>query len=1167
MTNHLRNVSNVSLLSMLLLVGFHPGWSQSVVLASNVQQKRPETSKAIGRQLKDVLNDLKNQYGVNIMFELRTVDGLSVSPEALNSKSTLDKNLESLLRPLGLRYKKVNDNSYLILGDKKVKKVAFLDDQHSESTLNQEQSTQLESTAKLPSGSGLELVKTDAKVAVDQPVTGTVKSESGETLPGVNVVIKNTTKGTTTDANGKFTLDVPATAILVFSGIGFVTKEVPVNGRSRLDVSLVTDNKQLDEVVVVGYGTQKRESLTNSVSQIGGEEIARRPVSNIQQSLQGQLPGVTVLDQGGSPGRSNTSIRVRGITTFNINGIGNTAGTNNGSGGYDMTKNDALVIVDGIEQRLSDINPDDIETVSVLKDAASTAIYGSRATNGVVLVTTKRAKGSKVQVEYNGYYAIQNSINKPHMMGIEDYMRMQVAAYTNAGSALPARFTEQSIQAYVTATDREKYPLPNTWFQTVLHAAPQQNHTIAVSGGNESIRTRLSMRYQDQAGIITHYSSKIGEIRLNTDYTISSKLRLSGDINYRYNYSQAPTVDPINFLLHGSLWAVPKYADGTYGLSTQGNNPLMYAEIGGDSKRSTDYLAGYVKGEWEITDGLTFSTQIAGRGFFTQEKNFANSYVNTDKNTNITKTVANNTLTEVRNTLREYTLINLLTYERRFGDHNFKALLGYSQIGNTQTFLSAYRERFYNNDIQSIGQGANDGTKNNSGSDAIYGLRSYFGRVNYDYNGKYLVEVNGRYDGSSKFTGAKQYSFFPSFSGGWRISKENFWQSLQQTVSELKVRGSWGITGNQSVNLYSYYAALASSGYDFNGAAVQGYRQTTLANTDLGWESTTQLDLGLDASFLRGRLNLTVDYYRKLTNDILLNLDIPATIGLVAPPQNAGSVENKGWEFSLNYRGAKSASGFQYNLGGNLSINSNKVVDLKGTGPYILGSDIDPRYIIAVGLPINTLWGYKTDGLFQTQEQITNYKATYAANTKPGDVKYIDANGDGKIDANDMTNIGNTFPKFTFGLNSNFSYRNFELNLLFQGAAKVATRLAGALAEMGNQEGFTPSIYTNNYWTPDHPDARFPRPLKFDLRNVATSDRLIIDGSYVRLKNIQLAYSLPSAIASKVRLNRIRAYVSATNVLTFSKLNEWNLDPEAGSGRAVYYPQTSLYTLGLNLQF
>ncbi|UFH54270.1 TonB-dependent receptor [Spirosoma sp. KNUC1025] len=947
------------------------------------------------------------------------------------------------LRP-GWSQPNVNSSSYLVLGEKKVQNVALL------------------------------AATTASTQIVADPVTGTVKSQNGETLPGINVVIKNTTKGTSTDANGRFTLEAPANAILVFSGIGFATQEVPVNGRSRIEVSLAADNKQLDEVVVVGYGTQKRNSLTNSVAQIGAEEVSRRPVSNIQQSLQGQLPGVTVLDQGGSPGRSNTSIRVRGITTFNINSIGNQAGTNNGTGGYDLSKNDALVIVDGIEQRLSDINPDDIETISILKDASSTAIYGSRATNGVILVTTKRAKGGKVQVDYNGYYAIQKSINVPHMMGLEDYMRMQVAAYTNAGSPLPARFTEQSIQAYVTATDREKYPLPNTWFQTVLHAAPQQNHTLSVAGGGESLRTRLSLRYQDQAGIITHYANKIGEIRLNTDYTISPKLRVSGDLNYRYNYSQAPTIDPINFLLHGSLWAVPKYADGTYGLSTQGNNPLMYAEIGGDSKISSDYLVGYVKGDWEIVDGLTFSTQLAGRGSFTQEKRYANAYVNTDKNTNITKTVANNTLNENRNTLREYTLISLLTYERSLNNHNFKGLLGYSQIGNTQTYLNAYRERFYNNDIQSISQGANDGTKSNTGFDAAYGLRSYFGRINYDYNGKYLVEVNGRYDGSSKFTGDKQYSFFPSFSAGWRLSKENFWQAVQNSVNDLKLRGSWGITGNQSVDLYSYYSALKASGYDFNGAAVQGYRQTNLANTNLGWESTTQLDLGLDASFLRSRMNLTVDYYRKLTSDILLNLDIPATVGLIAPPQNAGSVENKGWEFSLNYRGAKNASGFQYNLGANFSVNTNKVVDLKGTGPYILGSDIDPRYIIAVGLPINTLWGYRTDGLFQTQQQITDYKATYAANTKPGDVKYIDANGDGKIDANDMTNIGNTFPKYTFGLNSNFSFRNFELNLLFQGAAKVDTRLAGALAEMGNQEGFTHSIYTNNYWTPSIRTLVFP---------------------------------------------------------------------------------------------
>lgn len=994
-------------------------------------------------------------------------------------------------------------------------------------------------------------------------ITGAITDLSDQSIiPGANILIKGTQQGTTTDFNGSFEFSAQSNATLVISAIGYVTQEVAVNNQAVLNIALASDTKLLEEVVVVGYGTQKKASLTNAISQISGEDITRRPVSNIQQSFQGQMPGVTVTDLGGSPGKSNATIRVRGITTFNIN--------SSNTSGYDLSKNDALVIVDGIEQQLSDINPDDIESVSILKDAASTAIYGSRATNGVVLITTKRAKESKVQVNYHGYYAIQKSNNVPQMMGLEAYMRHQVAAYTNAGLPVPARFSEESIQTYITTTDREKYPLPNTWFDILLRAAPQQNHSLSVAGGNDVFKTRLSVRYQNQEGVIKNFGNKIGEIRLNSDYQVNKKIKVSADVNYRHNDTQSPTTNanqPLNNFFHGTLWAYPKYPDGTYGLSTQGNNPLMFIEKGGQSRQLTDYLSGYVKADIELLEGLTFSTQIAGRALFTQQKNYTNSYTNIDKNTNIVRTIANNSLTEVRNNLREYTLNNLLSYEKSIGKNNVKALVGYSQIGNTENFLQAYRERFYNNEISSIGQGANDGTKNNNGNDAEYGLRSFFGRVNYDFDGKYLFEANARYDGSSKFTGTKQYSVFPSFSAGWRISQEDFWGNLSNTVNDLKIRGSWGITGNQSVGLYSYYSALTASGYTFGGTAVQGYRQRTLANTNLGWESTTQLDIGLDAAFFKNRLNLTVDYYKKITNDILLNLDIPATVGLIASPQNAGSVKNEGWEFSANYRGKAGNSGFRYNVGANLSYNDNKVIDLKGTGPYITGSDIDPRYIIKKGLPINTLWGYKTDGLFQSEQEIEAYKATYAANTKPGDVKHIDLNGDGKIDANDMTVIGNSFPKYTFGINSDFSYKNFELNILFQGAAKVDARLAGALSEMGNQEGFTHEIFTNNYWTPENTDARFPRPVKFDLRNVTSSDRMVIDGSYLRLKNVQVAYSLPNTLIEKVNLSKVRVYFSATNLFTISKLNEWNLDPEAPSGRAVYFPQTALYTFGLNLQF
>jgi TonB-linked SusC/RagA family outer membrane protein len=849
---------------------------------------------------------------------------------------------------------------------------------------------------------------------------------------------------------------------------------------------------------------------------------------------------------------------VRGITTFNVN-------SSNAGVGYDLSKNDALVIVDGVEQQLSDINPDDVESVSILKDASSTAIYGSRATNGVILITTKRAKTGKVQLNFNNYYAVQSTINKPEMMQLADYMQEQVIAYNNAGATLPARYTPASIDAWINATDREKYPLPNTWFQTMLKSAPQYSQNLSLSGGNDLFRARASVRYVNQDGIVTNFNDKIREFRVSTDYNPFSTLKFSMDANYRYNQSLSPSVDPFYTMTSGSLWAVPKYSDGTYGLSTQGNNPLMFAEIGGLNNQNIGYFLGNLKGEWEIIKGLKLSTQFAARITDTYQKIFTNAYTNTDKNTGITKTNAINSLTEGRNDLKEYTLNNLLTYENTIQKHNFKVLAGYSEIDNVQNTLSAYRQNFYNNDIQSINQGANDGTKSNSGADAEFGLRSFFGRLNYSYADKYLFEANGRYDGSSKFTGDKRYSFFPSFSAGWRVSQEDFWKSLSNVVNNLKIRGSWGKTGNQSVGLYSYYPALSITTYTFGDTPAQGYRQTTLANPDLSWESTTQTDIGVDAEFLNSRLSFTFDYYKKQTNNILLNLAIPATVGLSAPPQNAGSVQNTGYEFSVGYRDM-SAGNFHYSFNGNFSINNNVVTDLKGTGPYISGSDIDPRYIVKKGLPINTFWGYKTDGLFQTAEEIANYP-TYKTNTQPGDVKYIDLNKDGKIDANDMTAIGQSFPKYTFGLTTNLSYRNFALNFLLQGAAKVNTRLAGPLSEMGDNEGFTHEIYTNNYWTPDHTDARFPRPIKGDLRNVATSDRLVLDASYLRLKNIQLSYNLPGVWVQKLKLTRATVYVSSTNLFTISKLNEWNLDPEIPPGRADYYPQISLNTIGLNIQF
>lgn len=982
-------------------------------------------------------------------------------------------------------------------------------------------------------------------------ISGKVTAASGGGIPGVNVVLKGTNIGTPTDVDGNYSLELPdAAGTLVFSYIGYLSQEIPVRAQAVLNVVLQENKQVLDEVVVVGYGTQKKGSMTGAVGTIKKENLVRRPVSNIQQALQGQLPGLTIIDNGGAPGKSNTTVRVRGVTT--------------------LSDNNPLVIVDGIEQRLSDINPNDIESVSVLKDASSAAIYGSRAANGVILVTTVQGRSGKLAVNYHGYYALQRANNKPEHMGLEAFMRMLNVGAVNAG--VVPKYTEEYIQEYVKATDRFKYPLPNTWFNTLYSVAPQQNHSLSISGGSEGVKSRLSLRYQNQDAIVPNSGSKISEIRLNTDFKLSSKITLNTDLNYRYTHFTSLVNDNnryeniYNRMFHSSQWAVPKYPDGTYGLSAQGHNPLMYAEIAGTSKTNDDYIVGNFKGNWAITNDLVFSTQFAARFNNTMTKSFANKYEVRDYYNRdiVRKNVLLNSLNEERIFARETTLNNLLTYSKELGAHEFSVLAGYSQIRNVGNNVNAFRQNFYNNNIQSISQGANDNTKNNGGADYEWGLRSFFGRINYAYQNKYIIEVNSRYDGSSRFMQNRRYGYFPSMSLGWRASNEKFWEKFGTYVNDFKLRGSWGKNGNQAVALYSYFPTLSLVNYTFDGAPASGYAQLNLADPELTWETTTQTNIGLDAQLFSNKISLTVDYYRKRTDKILLVLPVAGTLGLNPSARNAGVVDNNGWEFAVDVQNKWGQ--FALDVNANLNINKNKVVSLAGTGPYISADETDPIFIIGEGYPINSHWGYETDGLFQTEDEIAAYP-TLVAGTKPGDVKYVDSNGDGIINPSDRKYLGNSFPKYTFGNSFNLSYKRFSLDLLFQGAAQVKTRLAGALAEMGNNEGFTHAIYTDNYWTPEHRDARFPRPLKSDLRNLSSSDRMMINGSYLRMKNIQLVYHLPERLTEKAFIQRMNVYVSGTNLLTFSKLNEWNLDPETVSGRGAVYPQTSLYTLGVNLSF
>ncbi len=1087
----------------ILLIAIFGSSLQAKLLAQRINLK----VKAI--DLKDAVNQVGKQSGYFFLYleeDLRSVGKVSVQLKNADLKDALGQ----LLTKNGLDYS-ISGKRILIERTKRNKAPFQVQTLHS---------------------------------IQQQMISGNVFDKAGNPLVGVTVRVENGAS-TLTNAAGAFQISAKDGDKLNFEFLGFVPFQLLVTDKDSYTVAMNEAIDELEEVVVVGYGTQLKANLSGAISEIKGEELTRRPVSSVQQALQGQVSGLTILDRGGAPGKSSTSMRVRGVTT-----IGN---------------NNPLVIVDGIEQSMDYLNPNDIESITLLKDAASTAIYGSRAANGVLLVTTKRAKEGKLDLQYDGFYALQTAINVPEHMGIRDYMELQNYAYTNVGSK--PKYTEDQINTYVNATDRLKSPLPNTWFDVMFKAAPQLNNSISLSGGSDNLKGRFSFRQQDQEGIIKNMDAQLYDFRTNIDFKILDNLKFSSDLNYRYSKNRgfADQFNVFNIMLHASQWTVPQYPDGTYGVSPQGRSPMVENELGGYNKQAQDFIFGNFKADWELIDGLTLTGQFGLRNELVANKNYLNKYEIRDYYDPdlVRVTVPINNLTETRGIIKEYTLNGLLTYKRRIAEqHDINTLLGYSQIQNNSNNLNAFRQGFYNNDVQSIGQGTNDATKSNGGGETDWALRSFFGRINYGYQDKYLFEANGRFDGSSRFTGQNTYSFFPSFSAAWRLSQERFWKGLKGGIQEFKLKGSWGKVGNQAVDLYSYYTTLDLINYAFGDKLAQGYTQSKIADPNITWETTIQSNIGFESSFLNNKMTFGADYYHKRTEGILLVLPIPGIMGLTPSAQNAGVVENKGFEFVLGYRQDFNDWRFSGNI--NFNINENKVINLAGTGPYITGSNVDPMFITGEGYQINGFWGYQTDGFFQSQADLDTYPKI-GSSIQLGDVKYVDRNKDGVINADDMTFLGNSFPTYTFGTALSLGYKNFELNVLLQGATDVETRLSGALAEMGNQEGFTHEIYTNNYWTPTNTGARFPRPTKFSLLNIQSSDRMLIDGSYLRLKNVQLQYSLPISWLVKSKLKQVKCYVSATNLWTASKLNEWNLDPETPPGRANYYPQTALYTFGIKL--
>lgn len=1102
---------------------------------ASAQVMQRQANRSVQTQLKNVLLDLQRHYRVEILFEDRIMAGKNVASDALNLNSSLEKNLSLLLKNTGLRARKIRKDTYVITEIARAKaSVSSRQEEATESTPSP--ATSDERTAV----NGSESSGTHQPNVADISVSGTVIDESGASLPGVSVVVKGTTRGTSTDSKGFYQLNVPnEQAVLVFSFVGYLPQETTVGNRTTIGIKLQNDTKALSEVVVVGYGTQKKVNVTGSVASISSEEITRRPVGQTSSALQGMMPGVTVTQQSGRPGGDAGTIRIRGVGT-----LGNP---------------DPLVLIDNIEGSMNSIDPNLIESITVLKDAASASIYGSRAANGVILVTTKRAKANRISMSYNNYIGWQSPTNLPKMANAIDHMLLTNEAYVNVGRA--PLYSDDLINKYRTegAANRDLYP-DTDWQREVLTGSGlQQSHFFSINGGSEKIRFLTSAGYLDQKGIIENSSFRRYTLRNNMDIQISKKFSARADLQLVAATTLEPgrgSEDVFHWMNRIPANQIGINSNGTWGDGWNGDNPIAMSRDGGTRKNQSPYVMLNAALVYKPIDGITAELAYSPKYALSIDKNF-NKSVQAYKPDGTLSFLApaRSSLTETTNRSMYNTLRATLTYDKVYGDHGLKILGGFSREDFRNDNVTGYREGFLLPDYQVLNAGASD-LQRSSGGASEWALQSVFGRINYDFKQKYLFEANARYDGSSRFSKGHKYGFFPSVSAGWRVSQESFMQPLLGTVNELKFRASWGQLGNQNIQggNYPFMSALQFGPYTFGKQIVNVVALNTLANSGISWETTEMTDVGIDAT-LFSNLSITADYYYKQTRDILLDLDIPAIIGLGKPYQNAGVVENKGWELGLNYKG--SIRDFRYDIGFNISDVKNKVIDLRGVNQVATQANRE-------GYPIKSLYGLQAEGLFQTADEVASHAQQFGV-IKPGDIKYKDQNGDGIINGDDNVVLGSTIPRFTYGTTLNAYYKGFSLNIILQGVGKAD----GMLYEQGIMPFFlggTVQEQHKDHWTPETPNATFPRLAFSEANNEKISSFWLRNAAYLRLKNIQFGYTIPTSLTQKIGINNVRVFANGQNILTFDKFwDGYDVESPVGTGRT--YPQVKMYSFGIDVNF
>lgn len=1003
-------------------------------------------------------------------------------------------------------------------------------------------------------------LKTSPVISFDR-VTGRVVDEKNLPMPGVSVKIKDNPGGAVTDTDGKFQLTLKKGDILVFSFIGYSNKEVVYNGQPSIDVSLSVGNIDMNEVVVVGYGSQKKANLIGSVAQLTAKEINDRPVTSLSNALTGQLPGVTVIQRSGQPGASGGNIQIRGVGSFGASAA-------------------AFILVDGIPvNSFNDIDPNDVENISVLKDASTAAIYGSRAANGVILVTTKTGKGleGKLKIDYNGYAGTQRATAYPEFVNSWDY-----AALLN--EAQPGAYTEADIQKFRDGSDPDKYPNENYIDKVLKKATFQTGHNLSFSNNTKNTQYLLSTGYMYQNGIVAKNDYSRYNLRFNMTNTLASNLKLTTRLSgaqYLNNEPAPPaTLDWTDMLTNISqVIRVPavyvnKLSNGDYGLGVVAKGtPVSYSNNDSFFKdKQTDLLVN-MRLDWELIAGL----KLSAIGGYTQlNSNSQRFLANQRLNANVTLGPGSLTQNGVLNTYK--TLQQLIDYKKNIGGHEFGLLLGHSYEYNKNSSFSANRTGYNSNVLTELNAG-DANTQKNTGTAAEYTLDSYFARLNYNFNNKYLAEGTFRYDGSSRFPTNSKYAGFSAAAIGWRISEENFLKDKVKWLSELKLKASYGTLGNQDIGNYAYQNVLNGGyNYPFGGALSSGVANITLRDTSIHWESTRTKDLGLDAALFGGKLALSATYFDRYTYDILVSpsSSVSTVLGFAVGVQNSGKLSNKGWEFTAGYR--DQIGEFSYGISTNLSIVNNKVIDLG------VGNVIQPNGLIGngstlfIGSPMDIYYGYEADGLFTDAADIASYPNQKSINpaAKPGDIRYKDISGpdgipDGKVDATyDRKVLGSRIPKYSYGVNLTANYKNFDFSVLFQGVAAVKGYLNGYAGLAFYQNGNIQKWQMDDHWTPSNPNpnARYPRLEVISNQgtpNTLSSSFWMLNGNYLKIRNMQLGYKLSTAALKKTGIQNIRIYATAQNPLAFTKYPKgW--DPEINTSGS-YYPILANYTLGLNVNF